>query len=108
MKQLLTLGLVCLMTLFYGCGGASSRMTKQDWWTKLETSGLKSKDAKRVSLGVAQDKFLSIMGKPSKTQAIGNRVYWYYECADGSLQLEIDKDLLDSSSMIYSETVNEF
>ena len=33
--------------------------------------------------------FKSLMGEPESTQTIGDQAYWYYQCSDGMIQLEL-------------------
>lgn len=48
------------------------------------------------------------VGKPSRTQFVGgvNRAYWYYDCADGVLQLEFIAT--SSENLMYLKEINEY
>jgi hypothetical protein len=50
--------------------------------------------------------FLELCGEPSKTQTVGNKVFWYYSCKDGEMQLDLDKGNLLGG--IVAGHVNEY
>lgn len=43
--------------------------------------------------------FQQIMGKPNRSQTVGDYVFWYYECSDGTIRLEADASVLQSGTI---------
>ena len=43
-----------------------------------------------VLWGIDGDVFIEVMGAPDRTQTIGNNMYWYYACRDGTIQLVLN------------------
>jgi hypothetical protein len=83
------------------------RMTKEQWWAKLEKNELKFPGYRAV-VRVPKDKFLQIMGKPDKTQAVGENVMWYYTCSDGQIQMVLSDLALTMFGKIATESINEY
>lgn len=79
-----------------GGGGSSStaessaakKSTKAEWKAKFG-----SKFGQTAQMGIVEnlkpDQFKSVMGSPDRTQTIGDDAFWYYECSDGMIQLEL-------------------
>lgn len=74
-----------------GCGGGSPTTqspTKAEWRAKLAANY-----GQVAQLGIINNlqpaQFKSVMGEPRKTQTIGEQAYWYYQCSDGTIQLEL-------------------
>ncbi len=77
--------------LLSGCGGGSPtapKPTKAEWRAKLAGSY-----GQVAQLGIINNlqpaQFKGVMGEPTKTQTVGEQAYWYYECSDGTIQLEL-------------------
>ena len=51
--------------------------------------------------------FKSIFGDPSKTQSREGVTYWYYECSDGTIQIELIDPNVSGGRMLIKE-VNEY
>jgi len=67
---------------------STKELTKAEWKEKL---------AKRVpayaaagAILVPQTDFVRWFGNPVKTQTVGDRAFWYYQCTDGTIQLDLD------------------
>ena len=62
-------------------------------------------------LGIGQivlaTQFKSAMGEPTRTQAMGNQAYWYYDCADGAIQVVLDDPNM-FGNMACIKDVNEY
>src|SRR4051812_10290804 len=101
MKRIVNLALIIfsmavLIVGLAGCGEAASgpqsagsgKPSKAEWRKKLE-----NKFGQTAAMGIIDnikpDQFKSAMGSPDRTQTIGDDAYWYYECADGTIQLEL-------------------
>jgi hypothetical protein len=65
-------------------------ITKAEWRKKLE-----SRYGQYARLNIAYrwnaNDFKQFMGNPSSTQNVGDEAYWYYDCADGQIQLVMDQ-----------------
>lgn len=83
------------------------RISREEWWAKLEENDLKFPGNRSV-LDVKTEDFIRIMGKPVKTQSVGENMYWYYNCSDGQIQMVIKGWILESYGKIMAETINEF
>lgn len=77
--------------LLSGCSGGSPtapKPTKAAWRAKLAAN-----NGQVAQLGIINNlqpaQFKSVMGEPEKTQTIGEQAYWYYQCSDGTIQLEL-------------------
>ncbi len=81
------------------------RMTKEPWRAKVnrhfELVGNQFLDA------VKADEFKRVMGAPSRTQAIGDHVYWYYDCSDGVIQIVTGASSLHSMGIFFGARINE-
>lgn len=87
-------------------GGCGLARTKADWWALLEQNGLKE-PGNRLVIGKDREHFLKIMGKPDKTQAVGDFTYWHYRCRDGRIQMVMQAWFLDSGQ-VATKSINEF
>jgi len=85
------------------------RITKDAWIAKAKQSGFFPKDyAAGVQLWkLTKEKFFEVMGKPDKTQAVGDKVTWYYQCSDGQITLTLNRGHLNTGT-IGSMEVNEY
>ena len=110
-SALVLVALASSVLILAGCGGHGS-MTKEQWRAKLNEHyeisvnkvwGSKSAPGKLPSAKI----FQQIMGKPSRTQVVGEETLWYYECSDGQFQIVIKSGALESDN-IYSGQVNEY
>jgi len=96
------LGLIVLLMLLgwigemAGCNGGggtgqateSAKPTKAEWKAKFgEKFGFSAKMG--IVENLKPDQFKSVMGAPDRTQTIGDDAFWYYECSDGMIQLEL-------------------
>ncbi|MBE7159022.1 MAG: hypothetical protein INR62_11420 [Rhodospirillales bacterium] len=73
-----------------------STLTKAQWKDKAaRTFGWFS----AVPLQAPAARFQEVMGKPDHTQTIGDDVFWYYECSDGSIQMEMDPYVLQMNTI---------
>lgn len=86
-KSILTVAaIVCGMALgLVGCGGGSSA-TKEEWKAKVEKN---FPGFLQATVYPEKTKFTSVMGKPARTQTVGGDIYWYYNCSDGILQMQL-------------------
>jgi len=83
------------------------RMSKEQWWKKLEDNNLKF-PGNRAVMDVKKEDFIRIMGKPNRTQSLGEQTFWYYNCSDGQIQMVITGWVLERDGKIFAETINEY
>ena len=66
----------------------TAKPTKAEWKAKCG-----SKCGFSAKMGIVEnlkpDQFKGAMGAPDRTQTIGDDAFWYYECSDGMIQLEL-------------------
>jgi hypothetical protein len=67
----------------------SKKMTKAEWLSKLATHYGRYAQM-RIVYSWKPSEFKSLMGEPDSTQTVGDQSFWYYECADGSIQLSMN------------------
>lgn len=83
-------------------GGKTSaetgKLNKAQWRAKLA-----DKYGALVEMGTIAgwDKveFQQLMGAPSKTQSVEGTALWYFECSDGTIQLELNSGALSAGLM---------
>jgi hypothetical protein len=96
-RNYLTITAATLLTasLLAGCG---HRQTKEEWKAKLAQGN----QVFAVSGVIQMEKgeFVKVAGSPDKTQTVGNKIYWYYNCKDGTIQLEADAGALNAAGML--------
>jgi TPR repeat protein len=80
-------------------------LTKDQW--RAEVGKVQPLFAATGVLKMARNDFESLCGVPDKTETVGNDVYWYYSCSDGVLQLIMDKNVLNSGTIIITR-VNDY
>jgi len=77
--------IVCSAVLsIAGCGGNSS-VTKDEWKARVQKN---FPGFMRMVEYPDKATFISVMGKPDRTQTVGGNPYWYYQCADGMIQIQ--------------------
>ncbi len=64
---------------------STSRMTKEQFRSKFDAL----KGGYRYGGVVDENDLIQAMGKPSRTQTLGNDTYWYWQCQDGTIQIVI-------------------
>ena len=73
-----------------------SRLTKAQWKDKaIQAFGWMT----IIPLSAPAARFQQVMGKPNRTQTVGNETYWYYECSDGMIQMEMDPTVLQMGTI---------
>ena len=50
--------------------------------------------------------FKSVMGEPARTQALDGYAFWYYDCADGTIQVKLIDPAMSGGEMAI-ETIND-
>jgi hypothetical protein len=91
----LALGLLLgvLLTNLVGCDEGQQpqaviRPTKAEW-----RANFGGKFGPIAQMGIIENlkpaQFKAALGEPNSTQTIGDQAYWYYECSDGTIQLEL-------------------
>lgn len=99
-----------------------AELTKKQWMKKLHVFLIKeggggvgdifaynqiSALMGRSSVEITEERLVKLMGEPSRTSAIGNKIYWYYKCSDGSIQIVADRDQYQYLKIITGE-INEY
>jgi hypothetical protein len=51
--------------------------------------------------------FKSVMGEPSSTQTIDGYAFWYYDCADGTIQVKMIDPAMSGGTLAI-ETINDY
>lgn len=87
------LSVVVLATSLVGCDQGTpsveaKKPTKAEW-----RANFANRFGQTASMGIVDnlkpDQFKQAMGEPKSTQTTGDQAYWYYECSDGMIQLEL-------------------
>lgn len=73
-------------------------LTKAEWKAKL-SQHFGNYAQMGVIAGFKMNDFKKLMGEPSKTQSVGQSAYWYYDCSDGTVQLELNSGALMAGLM---------
>lgn len=68
---------------------AGNKPTKAEWLSKLASRYGQYAQMRIVYSWKVSD-FKAFMGQPDSTQTVGDQAFWYYECADGSIQLSMN------------------
>jgi len=88
---------------------ATAQWSKQEWRARVVKQ--LHQDMTVVIAGVITcqaDDFFQVMGKPRKTQSIGDDALLYYECTDGTLQLVCSKLNLEANGLLGTTAINEY
>jgi ankyrin repeat protein len=80
-------------------------MTKAQWIELIAPFNASSR--KFTSAFLSEAAFKKKFGAPVKTQRVGDSLFWYYQCSDGTLQVVVDADFLDQQGVVI-KSVNEF
>lgn len=98
----LCLSVLCLT----GCGDhtKATKPTKAEWRAKLVKQYGQPAQLNVVNNWQATE-FKRLMGEPDHTQTIGDQVMWYYECADGTIQLSMTGNV---GSNIMQGEINDY
>jgi len=85
------------------------RMTRKAWMEKVRKNDLLRQGGLDIDQ-LPKDKFLSVMGEPDKSQAVGNEIIWYYHCTDGEIQMILDRNMLEHRGRIdtMNKSINEY
>lgn len=87
-------------------GSSSSQPTKQEWKAKLgQSNGLFRQTGSKLVMQKAQ--FIQLMGQPDKTQTIGDSTYLYYDCSDGTIQVDVNTSAYNMAGLV-SGDVNDY
>jgi hypothetical protein len=81
------------------------RMTKEQWRERA-----RQYDVIHARMDLTRSEFLRIMGKPDRTQTIGEKAYWYYKCRDGMIQVVINTGMMNEvyGDKVIVEVVNDY
>jgi len=71
-----------------GTPAATKLPTKAEWLAKL-ASRYGQYAQMRIIYDWRANDFKSFMGEPDRTQTLGDHAFWYYDCADGVIQLSM-------------------
>ena len=52
--------------------------------------------------------FDKLVGKHDKMQTIGESIYWYYQCSDGTIQLDIEMANLYLEKRVFIKHINNY
>ena len=88
------------------------RLTKEAWRERV--AGHFDVAVNQVVLSKANpnglasaEEFKKLVGKPDRTQTVGEQTYWYYTCSDGQIQMVTDAALL-SRDIIAGAQINDY
>jgi ankyrin repeat protein len=48
-----------------------------------------------------------IAGQPDRSETVGDRIYWYYRCSDGVMQMVISRQHVETMGVIVTEELND-
>jgi TPR repeat protein len=82
----------------------SAKLTKDQW--KKRFGQLHPVFAQVGVVQLSKAEFTKICGEPNRTQTVGDTVFWYYQCKDGTIQFELHKGNLLAG--IVAGKVNDF
>jgi hypothetical protein len=80
-------------------------LTKQQWKAGLGRVSAIFAQTGQIQMNKAQ--LLEICGEPKKSQTAGDKVHLYYQCKDGMIRMELNKDVYLLGG-IASGTVNDY
>jgi len=84
-----------------------AQTTKAEWRNRLYKIYPQSKIAPAASR-CRPEEFMQRMGKPSRTQTVGDSTYWYYECQDGSIQIVMYSQYLNLQNVMVMQAINDY
>ncbi len=102
----LVLVIAFIGVMLTGCGNSPvtpPAITKAEWRQKC-LPYYNIGGSRRIA-SIAE--FKRVMGDPASTQTINGSAYWYYDCSDGVIQVE----LIDPSSagnQLLIQTINDY
>jgi hypothetical protein len=82
---------------------APNRISKQEWRQKVRPYWNPGGGMKVTSIA----DFKALVGEPSQTQTVEGHAYWYYECSDGTIQVELVDPNLSQGRMLIT-AINDF
>jgi hypothetical protein len=86
--------------------GANSVITRQAWKARLSQIN-ESFRATGTKLAMNMADFVKFMGKPDRTETVDNSTYWYYDCSDGTIQIELNSIALNAAGIMQGN-VNDY
>jgi hypothetical protein len=84
----------------------ASELTKDEW--KAGVGKAQPLFASTGLLKMSRDEFIKLCGQPDKTETLDDKVYWYYACTDGTIQLVLSKFPLELSGIVIVTQVNDY
>lgn len=70
-------------------GSGPSPLSKAGWKAKLsQNNGLFRVTGTKLTMNKAD--FVKLMGNPDRTQTAGDTAYWYYDCSDGTIEIDLN------------------
>ena len=84
-------------------GEAHSGMTKAEWRQKALPFYNPGGGIKLTTVA----NFKTVMGEPSSTQTIEGHAYWYYDCADGVIQVVLIDPTLSGGTLAI-DSINDY
>jgi hypothetical protein len=96
--------ILCWLVFGGGNSGSSRSMTKEEWKEKVNKKfpGFLMQDS-----FPNRNKFMSVIGKPTRTQSVNGEPFWYYQCSDGMIQMQLCWAGPDQDGMALS-CINEY
>ena len=90
-----------------GLGGLGM-ISKAEWKAKLAEHNTVFKQLKDETGLIPEKKFIKWMGNPDRTQMLDGKTFWYYDCSDGTIQVEFNTDCLSFKPVIIQCRVNDY
>ena len=87
----------------------TAQWSKQEWRSRVVKELDQNMNVVIAGFISCQAKdFYRVMGKPSRTQSIGDNALLYYPCTDGTLQLVCSKLNLEANGLLGTTAINEY
>jgi hypothetical protein len=94
---------------------SQARPSKEQWRNRLREShldfriGLHGSPANYTDYGGTcnTSDFVARMGRPDRTQTVGEQAFWYYDCKDGVIQMSLSAYELDQGIVIANH-INDY
>ena len=81
----------------------STKMTKAEWRKRVAPYDPSHSPVQVITV----QNFKSLFGEPTKTQTVDMKLYWYYECADGTIQI-VFNDPNATGGIMAIDAINDY
>jgi hypothetical protein len=85
---------------------AEKKQTKAAWKAKLGSRN-QVFAVTGTTIQMTKSDFIQLMGEPDRTETLNGQSYWYYECSDGTVQIECQAAAVNAAGIIQGQ-VNDY